>query len=31
MHSLQDVTIAGVAIPGSKLNFTRVSIGLLLH
>jgi hypothetical protein len=31
MRSLQDVTIAGVSIPNKKLNFSRISIGLLLH
>ena len=31
LRSLQDVTIAGVSIPSTKLNFSRVSIGVMLH
>jgi len=31
MHSLQDVKIAGVTLPSTKLNFSRVSLGLLVH
>lgn len=31
LRSLNDVTIAGVALPNAKLNFSRVSIGLMIH
>jgi hypothetical protein len=31
VRSLQDVTIAGISIPSTKLNFSRISVGLLIH
>jgi hypothetical protein len=31
MRSLNDVKVSGVTIPNAKLNFSRISIGLLIH
>lgn len=30
-HSLSDINIAGIGLANAKLNFTRISIGLVLH
>ena len=31
LHSFNDLKISGITLPNAKLNFSRVSIGLLLH
>jgi len=31
LHSAQDISILGISLPSTKLNFTRASIGLVLH
>jgi len=30
-HSAQNISIPGLDLPGTKLNFSRLSIGLVLH
>lgn len=31
LHSASDVTIAGIALNNTKLNFTRASVGIVIH
>jgi hypothetical protein len=31
MRSIEDVKISGITLPSAKLNFSRVSLGIMLH